>query len=284
MARNLSWIDPEKLASLLDVVSPTPPASDAGENPSDDPLESALFAATNTGDAARQAPPAKSAPAQDNSWPPAKPSAPKPLAAAAKLQSNLTEPAAKPAPVTVAQSAAATPAPLASVPAPLASVPAVAPAPAAATPAISSAPAAVAVASAPVPAARAIELPAAFQPSRDADLGARFEAFLDWVVSATQSRGALIADAHGFIVVERRASEVEPTMTTSVDLMLNHVADVVQSDLDGYVTFHRNGLHLVTLWTPTPHGRVFGVLIGETAPPQESIALAGQGLRTLFAN
>ncbi len=277
MARNLSWIDPEKLASLLDVVSPTPPASDAGENPSDDPLESALFAATNTGDAARQAPPAKSAPAQDNGWPPAKPSAPKPLAAAAKLQSNLSEPAAKPAPATVAQRAAA-------APAPLASVPAVAPAPAAAAPAVTSAPAAVAVASAPIPAARAIALPAAFQPSRDADLGARFEAFLDWVVSATQSRGALIADAHGFIVVERRASEVEPTMTTSVDLMLNHLADVVQSDLDGYVTFHRNGLHLVTLWTPTPQGRFFGVLIGETAPPQESIALAGQGLRTLFAN
>jgi hypothetical protein len=276
MARNLSWIDPEKLASLLDVVSPTPPASDAGEHPSDDPLESALFAPTSTGDAARQAPAAKPAPAQDNGWP-AKPSAAKPLAAAPRLQSNPTPPAAKPAPAAVAQSVAA-------APAPLASVPAVAAAPAAAAPAVTSAPAAVAAASAPVPAARAIELPAAFQPSRDADLGARFEAFLDWVVSVTQSRGVLIADAHGFIVVERRASEIEPTMTTSVDLMLNHVADVVQSDLDGYVTFHRKGLHLVTLWTPTAHGRFFGVLIGETAPPQESIALAGQGLRTLFAN
>jgi hypothetical protein len=282
MARNLSWIDPEKLASLLDVVSPAPPASDAGEHPSDDPLESALFATTNTGDAARQAPAAKPAPAQDSGLP-AKPSAPKPMAAAAKLQSspatpaNPTTPAARPAPAAVAPSVAA-------APAALTSVPAVAAAPLASVPAVASAPAAVAAASAPVPAARAFELPAAFQPSHNADLGARFEAFLDWVVSATQSRGALIADAHGFIVVERGASEVEPTMTTSVDLMLNHVADVVQSDLDGYVAFHRNGLHLVTLWTPTEHGRFFGVLIGETAPPQESIALAGQGLRTLFAN
>jgi hypothetical protein len=267
MARNLSWIDAEKLASLLDVVSPTPPASDAEENPSDDPLESALFAATNTGDAARQAPAAKPAPAQDSDLP-AKPPAPKPVAAAATLQAT---PAAKPGPAIVTRSAADAPAPRASVPAV---------APAAAAPAVTAA----AAASAPVPAARSIELPAAFQPSRDADLDARFEAFLDWVVSATQSRGALIADAHGFIVVERRASDIEPTMTTSVDLMLNHVADVVQSDLDGYVTFHRNGLHLVTLWTPTAHGRFFSVLIGETAPPQESIALAGQGLRTLFAN
>jgi hypothetical protein len=151
-----------------------------------------------------------------------------------------------------------------------------APAPVAAAPVAAAVPAPVA---APAP-----PLPAAFQPGRDADLAARFEAFLDWVVAATRSRGAVITDAHGFIVVERRASEVEPIMTTSIDLMLNHVTDVVQSDLDGYVTFHRNGLHLVTLWTPTANGRFFSVLIGETAPPQESIALAGQGLRTLFAN
>lgn len=174
------------------------------------------------------------------------------------------------------------PAPVAAAPAAVAAVPAAVPA--AAAPAAVAVPAAVAAVPAPVAAARAVALPAAFQPSQGADLEARFEAFLDWVVAATQSRGALITDAHGFIVVARRASEVEPTMTTSVDLMLNHVADVVQSDLDGYVTFHRNGLHLVTLWTPTANGRFFGVLIGETAPPQESIALAGQGLRTLFAN
>lgn len=280
MARNLSWIDPEKLASLLDVVSPTPrPAPDSGEHPSDDPLESALFAATSTADAARQAPVAKAAPG------PAR--AANQQAPAANLPSSPATPAipaAQPAPAAVAQSPAApaaAPAAVAAVPAPVAAVPApvaAAPAPVAAVPA--TVPASVAA----VPAARAIELPAAFQPSRDADLETRFEAFLDWVVAATQSRGALITDAHGFIVVARRASEVEPTMTTSVDLMLNHVADVVQSDLDGYVTFHRNGLHLVTLWTPTANGRFFGVLIGETAPPQESIALAGQGLRTLFAN
>lgn len=228
MARNLSWIDPEKLASLLDVVSPTPrPAHDDGEHPSDE--ESALFAAASPATDARQAPAAMPAPARESGAPAA---APAPQAAAAKLQ------------------------PIPAAPAPVA----------------------------PAVAAPAIPLPAAFQPSREAELGARFEAFLDWVVAATRSRGALITDAHGFIVVERRASEVEPIMTTSVDLMLNHVADVVQSDLDGYVTFHRNGLHLVTLWTPTANGRFFSVLIGETAPPQESIALAGQGFRTLFAD
>jgi hypothetical protein len=125
---------------------------------------------------------------------------------------------------------------------------------------------------------------AAFRPDPHADLAARLEAFLDWVVSATRSRGALITDANGLVVVERRANEIEACMTASVDLMLNHLADVLQSDHDGYVTLHRNGLHLVTLWAPSEYGRFFGVLIGETTPPQESIALAGQGLRTLFAN
>jgi hypothetical protein len=124
----------------------------------------------------------------------------------------------------------------------------------------------------------------AFQPDPKADLAVRLEAFLDWVVSTTRSQGAFITDANGLVVVERRANQVEACMTASVDLMLNHVADVVQSDLDGYVTLHRNGLHLVTLWTPSEYGRFFGVLIGETAPPQESIALADQGFRTLFAN
>jgi hypothetical protein len=125
---------------------------------------------------------------------------------------------------------------------------------------------------------------AAFQPDPHADLAVRLEAFLDWVVSATRSRGALITDANGLVVVERRASDIEACMTASVDIMLNHVADVVQSDHDGYVALHRDGFHLVTLWTPSEYGRFFGVLVGETAPPQESIALAGQGLRTLFAN
>jgi hypothetical protein len=265
MARNLSWIDPEKLASLLDVVSPAPPpAPDDGEHPSDD--DSALFAAITP---ARQASAAKAIPDRDGAAPPAATVTP---AAAPKSQPVPAAPAPAPA-----QRVAPTPVPAAAAPAAPAVVAtpvAVAPAPAAPAP----------VAPAAAVAAPAIPLPAAFQPSRDADLGARFEAFLDWVVSATRSRGALITDAHGFIVVERRAGEVEPTMTTSVDLMLNHVADVVQSDLDGYVTFHRNGLHLVTLWTPTANGRFFSVLIGETAPPQESIALAGQGFRTLFAN
>src|SRR5690606_9152915 len=144
----------------------------------------------------------------------------------------------------------------------------------------------VAPAPAPVAVAPAPEQPAlaAFQPDPRADLAGRLEAFLDWAVATTRSRGVIITDANGLVVVERHAGDLEACMTAGVDLMLNHMADVVQSDLDGHVTFHGNGLHLVTLWTPSEYGRFFGVLIGETAPPQESIALAGQGLRTLFAN
>jgi hypothetical protein len=261
MARNLSWIDSEKLASLLDVVSPAPRRI-AGEDPSEATIESALFAATYTNESIREAPATRPATGARSA---AVAPAPMPVATAPAPAAPARRAAAPaPAPVTAAKPA----------PAPGGAVPAGPSTPAVATPA-------VAPAAAPTPRRQAI---AAFQPDPHADLAVRLEAFLDWVVSATQSRGALITDANGLVVVERRANEVEACMTASVDLMLNHVVDVVQSDLDGHVTFHRDGLHLVTLWTPSEYGRFFGVLIGETAPPQESIALAGQGLRTLFAN
>ncbi|WP_152629993.1 hypothetical protein [Haliangium ochraceum] len=137
-------------------------------------------------------------------------------------------------------------------------------------------------ATAPQPAAQ--PLPAGFEPPADADLGARLEAFLDWVVSATQSRGAVITDAHGLVVVERQADSVDPALAACVDLMLDRANDVVQGEFDGYVALQHNDLHFVTLWTPTEYGRFYGVLIGETAPPREFIALAGQGFRALFAN
>jgi hypothetical protein len=247
MARNLSWIDSEKLASLLDVVSPAPRQErhGAGEDPSEATVDSALFAATYTSVSLREAPAAT-------------PSVPERVA-----------PVARPAPAeTAAPQRAAAPARPPAVAASPAPAPVVMPAPApTAAAAIAAQPAAV-----------------AFQPDPHGDLGARLEAFLDWVVPATRSRGVLITDANGLVVIERHALDLEPAITASVDMMLNHMADVVQSQLEGYVAFHHHGLHLVTLWTPTEYGRFFGVLIGETAPPQESIALAGQGLRTLFAN
>lgn len=241
MARNLSWIDPEKLASLLDVVSPEPRVEQrpAVEDPSEATIDSALFAAAYTSSPAREAPAAR-------------PTRPAPAARPAVTA---------PAPPTPPRRA------VAPAPAPVAAV----------TVAASTPPAAVA----PAPKPPAI---AAFEPDLQTDLAVRLEAFLDWVVSATRSRGALITDANGLVVVERRASDIEACMTASVDIMLNHVADVVQHDHDGYVALNRDGFHLVTLWTPSEYGRFFGVLVGETAPPQESIALAGQGLRTLFAN
>lgn len=266
MARNLSWIDPEKLASLLEVVSATRPKSarsDGEESgaPPENMVQTGVFPVARSRAAAGAERPA----------PAPRPAAPDPSVRAR----------------TVAAPAVATPAPTA--PAPRTMTPATsAPAarPAVPTPAAPPARAAAPAPAAPAPAAPAPAAPAAseFMPSRGADLGARLEEFLEWVVPATQSRGALITDAHGLVVVERHTNEVEPVMTTSIDLMLSHLADLVQSDLDGYVALQRNGLHLVTLWTPTEHGRFFGVLISETAPPRESIALAGQGLRTLFAN
>jgi hypothetical protein len=294
MARNLSWIDPDKLASLLDVVSPAPRRV-AGEDPSEGFIDSALFAATFTNESIRE-PAAKPAQNKPAARPAAAAPATRPAAAEPPEAAPFRRgPAPAPAPAGSASAAVARPAPTpaASVPAeaarpapaPAASVPAEAarPAPAVAPGASPAAPETAFGAASATPAPRPPAL-VAFQPDPRADLAVRLEAFLDWVVSATRSQGAIITDAHGLVVVERRANQVEACMTASVDLMLNHVADVVQSDLDGYVTFHRNGLHLVTLWTPSEYGRFFGVLIGETAPPQESIALAGQGFRTLFAN
>jgi hypothetical protein len=272
MARNLSWIDPEKLASLLDVVSPAPRRV-AGEDPSEGTIDSALFAATYTNESIRE--------------PASRPAPTRPAAAEPATRPAAAEPppggparrAAAPAPAPARSESAAWDRPAR---APAAAVPAEPARPAAASQAPAAAPAAFGAPSG-VPAPRPQAL-AAFQPDPHADLAVRLEAFLDWVVSATRSQGVFITDANGLVVVERRANQVEACMTASVDLMLNHVADVVQSDLDGYVAFHRNGLHLVTLWTPSEYGRFFGVLIGETAPPQESIALVGHGLRTLFAN
>jgi hypothetical protein len=267
MARNLSWIDPEKLASLLDVVSPAPRRV-AGEDPSEEgTIDSALFAATYTPESPREP-----AATKTGNRTPAPTPTPAPMGNRAPAAPATRADAAEPAP---RRAVAPTPAPV---------TPArPAPAPAAVAPAETAAPALATAVTEAAPSPR-LQALVAFQPDPRADLSVRLEAFLDWVVSTTRSRGALITDANGLVVVERRANEIEACMTASVDLMLNHVADVVHSDLDGYVTFHRNGLHLVTLWTPSEYGRFFGVLIGETAPPQESIALAGQGFRTLFAN
>ena len=278
MARNLSWIDADKLASLLDVVSPAPRRV-AGEDPSEEgTIDSALFAATYTPEPIREPSPART----ETRTPGAatRPAAPAPMGKPAPAAPATRADAAVPTPAAPPRRAAEpAPAPAAPAsPAPVAMTPA-----APATPAVVAAPALANTVTEAAPSPR-LQTLVAFQPDPKAELSVRLEAFLDWVVSTTRSRGALITDANGLVVVERRANEVEACMTASVDLMLNHVADVVQSDLDGYVTFHRNGLHLVTLWTPSEYGRFFGVLIGETAPPQESIALAGQGFRTLFAN
>lgn len=128
----------------------------------------------------------------------------------------------------------------------------------------------------------------AFQPSPNADVAVRLEEFIDWVVGSTQIDAAFVTDANGLVVVAQGTSQVDPAldpaMTCSIDLLLNHVSDVLQSEIDGYVALQRDGLHLVTLWTQTSYGRFYGVLISKTAPHPESLTLAGQGFRTLFAN
>ncbi len=224
MARNLSWIDNERLASLLDVVSPAAPGDADGDAAGDGDFDSGLFAAAQAPSPAAQAP----SPA------PVRAEAIKPPRAPAR---------SRPAPTPAAVPAAPTAAP--------------------------------------------------FQADSDADLWERLNTFVDWVLPATNSRGAIVTDAHGLVVVERGADEVEAAMSTSIDLMLNHVSDVLQhghtdntsyDGYDGYVALQRDGLHLITLWTPSAQGRFFGVLISETAPHPASLVLAGQGLRTLFAN
>lgn len=123
-----------------------------------------------------------------------------------------------------------------------------------------------------------------FTPSPGADLATRLEEFIEWVVGSTHLDAAFITDANGLLVVERGIGQVEPALTASIDLLLNHVSDVLQSEVDGYVALQHDGLHFVTLWTPTVYGRFYGVLLSRAAPHPESLLLAGQGFRTLFAN
>ncbi|WP_428264383.1 hypothetical protein [Haliangium sp.] len=229
MARNLSWIDPEQLASLIEVVSPATPEQEGAESADENEFsfESALF-----------------------DGPQAEPPVSRPKVSA--------PPVSRPK---VSASPAIRPAAPATVPA---SIPAAAPAPAVSAPAGKP-----------------------FSPSVGADLGARLEDYVAWVVPATHSRGVLITDAQGLLVIERGAGDIEAAMTSSVDLMLTHLADVVQEAdavADGYLALQYEGIHLSTLWAPTEFGRFYGVLISETALPAESLAMAGQGLRSLFAN
>lgn len=245
MARSLSWIDPEHLATLIEVVSPagsrSAGRSDDGESQGgrdgEDPMGlSGLFDRL-----------------PEPSRPPQRRPAP--------------QPASQPAPTAAAKA----PQPAAQQPA----APAPAPAPAA--------PATVAAAVAAAPAAAAAAA-AAFRPSPDSDLATRLEEFTEWVASSTKLDAVFITDANGLLITERGITRVESALTASIDLLLNHVSDVLQSEVDGYVALQRDGLHLVTLWTPTVYGRFYGVLISKAALHPESLILADQGFRTLFAN
>lgn len=237
MARSLSWIDPEHLASLIEVVSPagSPSAgrgNDSASHDGQDPIElSALF----EGSPEPQPP---------------QPYRPPPQATSTAI------PAPRPA----------TAAPPARAPA---------------------APASRAVSVPAAPAPKAVSAPAAaaaFRPSPNADLATRLEQFTHWVMGSTRLDAVFITDADGLLVTEHGISKVESALTASIDLLLNHVSDVLQGEVDGYVALQRDGLHIVTLWTPTVYGRFYGVLISKVALHPESLILADQGFRTLFAN
>ncbi len=244
MARSLSWIDPDHLTELIDVVSPeknqpqTSNATDTGE------LDSALLSEVLP-DISR-----------DTSRPTSSASpAPSPRSPSSATKAVRRPAAAPTAPTRPSAAVSASPAQGRPVPARQT----------------------VAAKAQPVPGL------VPFRPAQGGALADNLKAFTKWLVGFAPIEGVVVTDADGLVIAEEKASEIDAIMTSSVAILLNHVGDVLQSEVDGYVALQRQGRHLITLWTETEYGRLFSVLISNATPQPRDIEVAGQGFRSLFA-